>query len=170
MSAKLIALAAEIVDTNPAGSQLIVNLTNAETGADIIEALDNYDSSVLENHTEPVDSEDDGYVSLTDSEGVVSTLWLFLFWFLYFNFIMARRNKSASRQMVESLKEQLTEYFRENVFDDYDYEDLTGSELFEALVETFKELENDLKEEMKPIQYVLNKIDPEDSQSQVLNG
>ena len=74
MSDKLIALAAEIVDTNPAGSQLIVNLTNAETGADIIEALDNYDSAVLENHTEPVDSEDDGYVSLTDSEGVVSTL------------------------------------------------------------------------------------------------
>jgi len=74
MSDKLIALAAEIVDTNPAGSQLIVNLTNAETGADIIEALDNYDSAVLENHTEPVDSEDDGHVSLTDSEGVVSTL------------------------------------------------------------------------------------------------
>jgi hypothetical protein len=74
MSDKLIALAAEIVDTNPAGAQLIVNLTNAETGADIIEALDNYDSAVLENHTEPVDSEDDGYVSLTDSEGVVSTL------------------------------------------------------------------------------------------------
>ena len=74
MSDKLIALAAEIVDTNPAGSQLIVNLTNAETGADIIEALDNYDSAVLESHTEPVDSEDDGYVSLTDSEGVVSTL------------------------------------------------------------------------------------------------
>ncbi len=74
MSDKLIALAAEIVDTNPAGAQLIMNLTNAETGADIIEALDNYDSAVLENHTEPVDSEDDGYVSLTDSEGVVSTL------------------------------------------------------------------------------------------------
>ena len=36
---------------------------------------------------------------------------------------MSRRNKSASRQMVESLKDQLTEYFRENVFDDYDYED-----------------------------------------------
>ena len=77
---------------------------------------------------------------------------------------MARRNKSASRQMVESLKDQLTEYFRENVFDDYDYEDLTGSELFEALVETFKELENDLKEELKPIQYVLNRLEPEDSQ------
>jgi hypothetical protein len=81
---------------------------------------------------------------------------------------MARRNKSASRQMIESLKEQLTEYFRENIFDDYEYKDLTGSELFEALVETFKELENDLKEELKPIQYVLNRLEPEESQ--VLNG
>ena len=83
---------------------------------------------------------------------------------------MARRSKSASRQMVENLKDQLTEYFRENVFDDCDYDELTGSELFEALVETFKELENDLKEELKPIQYVLNKLDPEDSETQVLNG
>jgi hypothetical protein len=74
MSAKLIEFATEIIDTNPAGSQLIVNLVKAETGADIIEALDNYDSTVLENHTEPLDSEDDGYVSLTDAEGVVSTL------------------------------------------------------------------------------------------------
>jgi hypothetical protein len=72
MSAKLIALASEIVDTNPAGAQLIVNLTNAETGAEIIEALDNYDSTVLENYTESVDSEDDGYVSLTDAEGTVT--------------------------------------------------------------------------------------------------
>jgi len=72
MSAKLIALAAEIVDTNPAGSQLIVNLTNAETGAELIEALDNYDSTVLENYSEPVDSEDDGYASLTDVEGTVT--------------------------------------------------------------------------------------------------
>lgn len=83
---------------------------------------------------------------------------------------MARRCKSASRQMVEALKNQFTEYFRENVFDDCDYEGLTGSELFEALIETFKELENDLKEELKPIQYVLNKLDPEDSEPQVLNG
>lgn len=83
---------------------------------------------------------------------------------------MARRSKSVSRQMVESLKDQLTEYFRENVFDHYDYEDLTGSELFEALVETFKELENELKEELKPVQYVLNKLDPEDTEPQVLNG
>ena len=83
---------------------------------------------------------------------------------------MARRSKSASRQMIESLKDQLTEYFRENIFDDFDYENLTGSELLEALVETFKELENDLKEELKPIQYVLNKLDPEDTETQVLNG
>ena len=72
--------------------------------------------------------------------------------------------------MVESLKDALTEYFRENIFDGYDYEDLTGSELFEALVETFQELENGLKEELKPIQYVLNKLDPEDTNPQVLNG
>jgi hypothetical protein len=83
---------------------------------------------------------------------------------------MARRSKSTSRQIVENLKDQLTEYFRENVFDDCDYEDLTGSELFEALVQTFQELENELKEELKPIQYVLNKLDPEDTGSQVLNG
>jgi len=74
MSAKLIELAAELVETNPAGAQLIVNLTNAETGAELIEALDNYDSTVLENYTQPVDSEDGGYVSLTDAEGAVSTL------------------------------------------------------------------------------------------------
>jgi hypothetical protein len=83
---------------------------------------------------------------------------------------MARRSKSASQQMVESLKDSLTEYFRENIFNDYDYEDLTGSELFEALVQTFQELENELKEELKPIQYVLNKLDPEDTETQVLNG
>jgi len=83
---------------------------------------------------------------------------------------MTRRCKSASRQIVENLKNQLTEYFRENFFDDCDYQDLTGSELFEALVGTFKDLENDLKEELKPIQYVLNKLDAEDSEPQVLNG
>ena len=54
MSANLITLANELVDTNPAGAQLIVNITNAETGAEIVEALDNYDSVVLENATEPV--------------------------------------------------------------------------------------------------------------------
>lgn len=74
---------------------------------------------------------------------------------------MARRSKSASRQTVDSLKEGLLEYFRENVFDDYTYEDMNGAEVFQALVETFQELENNLKEELKPIQYVLNKLDPE---------
>ena len=54
MSANLIALATELVDTNPAGAQLIVNITNAETSAELVEALDNYDSVVLENVTEPV--------------------------------------------------------------------------------------------------------------------
>lgn len=72
MSAKLIALAAEIVDTNPAGAQLIVNLTNAETGAEIVEALDNYDSAVLEYHTESV--EDESEVTLTDADDVVTSV------------------------------------------------------------------------------------------------
>ena len=69
MSAKLIALAAELVDTNPAGAQLIVNLTNAETGAELVEALDNYDSTVLENYTQEVDG---GDVTLTDADGVAT--------------------------------------------------------------------------------------------------
>ena len=71
MSAKLIALAAELVDTNPAGAQLIVNITNAETGAELVEALDNYDSTVLENYTQAVD---DGDVTLTGADGVVVTV------------------------------------------------------------------------------------------------
>lgn len=74
MSAKLIALASEIVDTNPAGAQLIVSLTKAETGAELIEALDNYDSTVLENYSEPVDSEDEGEVTFTDVDGVVTSV------------------------------------------------------------------------------------------------
>lgn len=57
MSVKLLALATELVDVNPSGAQLIVNITKAETGAELIEALDNYDSTVLENYSEPVDSE-----------------------------------------------------------------------------------------------------------------
>lgn len=72
MSAQLIALAAELVDTNPAGAQLIANLTNAETGAELVEALDNYDSTVLENYTQEVDG---GDVTLTGADGVVTTVW-----------------------------------------------------------------------------------------------
>lgn len=72
MSAKLIALASELVDSNPAGAQLIVNLTNAETGAEVIEALDNYDSAVLEYHTESF--EDEGEVTFTDANGIVTSV------------------------------------------------------------------------------------------------
>ena len=83
---------------------------------------------------------------------------------------MARRNKSVSRQMVESLQDQLVEYFQENIFDDCEYDDLTGSDLLEALVGTFRELESEIQKKLNPIQYVLNKLDPEDSETQVLNG
>lgn len=84
---------------------------------------------------------------------------------------MARRcNKSASRQMVENLQDQLVEYFQENIFDDCDYDDLTGSDLLEALVGTFRELESEIQKKLNPLQYVLNKLDPEDSETQVLNG
>lgn len=54
MSTKLLALATDLADTNPAGAQLLVSLTSAETGAEIAEALDAYDSVVLETATEPV--------------------------------------------------------------------------------------------------------------------
>lgn len=80
MSAKLLALATELVDSNPAGAQLIVNITKAETGAEIMEALDNYDSAVLEYHTESV--EDEGEVTFTDADGVVTSVWFLLFNFL----------------------------------------------------------------------------------------
>jgi hypothetical protein len=84
---------------------------------------------------------------------------------------MARRcNKSASRQMVENLQDQLVEYFQENIFDDCDYDDLTGSELLEALVGTFRELESEIQKKLTSIQVVLNKLNPEDSETQVLNG
>lgn len=84
---------------------------------------------------------------------------------------MARRcNKSASRELVESLQSQLVEYFDENILCDCDYEDMTGSELLEALVGTFRELEGDIQKKLNPIQFVLNKLDPEDSKPQVING
>lgn len=84
---------------------------------------------------------------------------------------MARRcNKSASRELVESLQSQLVEYFDENILCDCDYEDMTGSELLEALVGTFRELENQIKKKLNPLQYVLNKLEPENTEPQVLNG
>ena len=79
---------------------------------------------------------------------------------------MARRCNSASRQMVENLQEQLVEYFQENVLDDCDYEDLTGSDLLEALVGTFRELESEIQKKLNPLQVVLNKLDSKDTNSQ----
>lgn len=72
MSVKLIEFATEIADTNPEGAQLIIDLVKAETGEEILEALDNYDSAVLEYHTESVETE--GEVTLTDADGVVTSV------------------------------------------------------------------------------------------------
>ena len=54
MSTKLMSLAAELADSNVAAAQLIVNLQNAQNGAELAEALDAYDSAVLDSVTEPV--------------------------------------------------------------------------------------------------------------------
>jgi len=57
--ASLIALAAELVDTNPAASQLIVNLGNAETGDEVLEALNTYDESILDSLESDEDEDED---------------------------------------------------------------------------------------------------------------
>jgi hypothetical protein len=54
MSLNLMSFAAELADTNVAGSQLIVSLQNAETGAELVDALDAYDTAILNSVTEPV--------------------------------------------------------------------------------------------------------------------
>lgn len=54
MSTKLLSLAADLADTNAPAAQLIVSLQNAQTGAELAEALDAYDSAVLDSVTEPV--------------------------------------------------------------------------------------------------------------------
>lgn len=82
---------------------------------------------------------------------------------------MARRCNSASRQMVENLQDQLVEYFQENVLDDCDYRDMTGSELLEALVGTFRELESEIQKKLNPLQVVLNKLDSKDTNSQYVD-
>jgi hypothetical protein len=51
MSTKLLALAADLADTNPAGSQLVISLTNAKTATEIVEALDAYDVAVADVNT-----------------------------------------------------------------------------------------------------------------------
>ena len=57
--ASLIALAAELVDTNPAASQLIVSLGNAETAAEVVEALNVYDETVLDSIESDEDETDE---------------------------------------------------------------------------------------------------------------
>jgi len=55
----LIALAAELVDTNPAASQLIVSLGNAETAVEVVEALNVYDETVLDSLESDEDEDED---------------------------------------------------------------------------------------------------------------
>jgi hypothetical protein len=57
--ASLIALAAELVDTNPAASQLIVNLGNAETGDEVLQALNTYDVTTLDLIQSDLEDEDE---------------------------------------------------------------------------------------------------------------
>ena len=82
---------------------------------------------------------------------------------------MARRYNSASRQNIDRIRDEILTYVRNQELIG-EYENLTGVELLTGLVEAFEELKNDLEAQLRPIQYVLNKIDPENSDSQVLNG
>lgn len=59
MTAKMIAIAADIVDHNPVGSQFIVDLTNAETGVDIMKAMEHYDAAMLKYNTYDNEYEDE---------------------------------------------------------------------------------------------------------------
>jgi hypothetical protein len=76
--ASLIALAAELVDTNPAASQLIVSLGNAETAVEVVEALNVYDETVLdslesdEDEDEDEDETDEVEVEVDESELVAA--------------------------------------------------------------------------------------------------
>lgn len=51
MSTKLLSLASELADTNFAAAQLIMSLQSAETAAEVSDALDAYDSAVLDSAT-----------------------------------------------------------------------------------------------------------------------
>lgn len=82
---------------------------------------------------------------------------------------MARRYNSASRQNIDRIRDEILTYVRSQELIG-EYENLTGVELLTGLVEAFEELKNDLEAQLRPIQYVLNKLDPEDSEPQVLNG
>lgn len=58
-TASLIALAAELVDTNPAASQLIMSLGNAETAVEVAEALNVYDETVIDSIESDEDEDED---------------------------------------------------------------------------------------------------------------
>lgn len=67
-TASLIALAAELVDTNPAASQLIVSLGNAETAVEVVEALNVYDETVLDSIESDEDEDETDEVEVDETE------------------------------------------------------------------------------------------------------
>ena len=66
--ASLIALAAELVDTNPAASQLIVSLGNAETAVEVVEALNVYDETVIDSIESDEDEDETDEVEVDETE------------------------------------------------------------------------------------------------------
>jgi len=78
MSTKLLALASDLADVNPAGSQLIVNLLKAESGIEFMNALDAYDEEVENSESEDdyevynVYEEDEDYVEEVEDESEVN--------------------------------------------------------------------------------------------------
>jgi len=56
MSARstLIETAATLVDTNPVAAKFIVSISEAQTGAEMIDAIDAYDQALLDAHTNVV--------------------------------------------------------------------------------------------------------------------
>lgn len=66
--ASLIALAAELVDTNPAASQLIMSLGNAETAVEVVEALNVYDETVLDSIESDEDEDETDEVEVDETE------------------------------------------------------------------------------------------------------
>jgi len=49
-----LAAVTEIADTNPNAYQFIIDLTNSENGNDVLDAIDTYDQTVLDAHTDVV--------------------------------------------------------------------------------------------------------------------
>ena len=66
--ASLIALAAELVDTNPAASQLIMSLGNAETAVEVVEALNVYDETVIDSIESDEDEDETDEVEVDETE------------------------------------------------------------------------------------------------------